>query len=211
MPQPIHYSHHIHFDFSSGALLQRPKLAGYIGAISNVWNDLDARIGVFLAALLGAEAITVMTIYTDLKSDVAKRSLVKSVIGMMLSRDEKTEFERILATVGLRYDERNRVIHGAWGISLEYPDGLLWSDIRETTVLAAELMRLNAEGDISGQHAAVLRQQKKMLVYKENDFIDMFNRIVDAFNELDKFVNETVSKAFGPSFSAGPKSRLPRV
>lgn len=210
MPQPIHFSRHIQLNFNSASILQRPQLAGYIGAISNSWNDIDARIGVFLAALLEAEAITVITIFTDLKSDIAKRSLINSVIGIKLTTAQKTQFEKILTIIGSRYDERNRVIHGAWGISQEFPDALLWSDIRETTNLAAELMRLNAVGDIPGQHAAMLRQQKKTLVYKQNDFIDMYNRLVDAFNELDAFVRPFVTTAFGPAFATTSKSHLPR-
>jgi hypothetical protein len=210
MPQPIHFSRPIHFDFSAPSILQRPDLARYIGVISNTWNELDARIAVFLATLLDAEATTVITIFTDLKSDIAKRSVINSVVSLKLDADDRKTFEQILISISKRYEERNRVIHGAWGISPEYPNGLLWCDIRETTVLAAELMELSVAGDTVAQHAAMLRQQSRIFVYTENDFIDMFNRITDAYLELDVFVKPFIAKAFGPAFGSGLRSHLTR-
>ncbi len=210
MPQPVHFSRPIHFDFSASSILHRPDLARYIGVISNSRNELDARIAVFLATLLDAEATTVITIFTDLKSDIAKRSVINSVASLKLDADEQKTFEQILVSIGKRYEERNRVIHGAWGISPEYPNGLLWCDIRETTVLAAELMKLSSAGDTAAQHAAMLRQQRRKFVYSENEFIDMFNRITDAYLELDEFVKPFIEKAFGPAFGSGVRSYLPR-
>jgi hypothetical protein len=211
MPKPVHYSRSIHFDFAAEAVLQRPKLAAYITSISNSWNEIDARLSVFLAALLGTEATTVITIFVALKADAAKRAAVDAIASLKLNEDQQKTFEKIMITLGKRYDERNKAIHGAWNISNSYPNDLLWADIRETTILAVELMKLNAAGNEPGQHEAVLRQQKKILVYNENDFIDIHNRMVEAYSELDAFVSPFTNQAFGQAFSSVSKSPLPKV
>ena len=64
MPQPVHYSHHIHYEFTPKALLGRPKLAAHMAVVSTMWNEIEARIGALLAALVGAaEAETVISIF----------------------------------------------------------------------------------------------------------------------------------------------------
>jgi len=53
--------------------------------------------------------------------------------------------------------------------------------------------------------------QRNILLYKENDFIDMYNRMVAAFNELNAFVGPFLNQAFGPNFAASSRVPLPRV
>ena len=95
--------------------------------------------------------------------------------------------------------------------STEYPDALLWTDIRETNILAVELMALAAKGDLDEQHRRMREAQRGILIYKENDFIDMYNRFVEAFNELNAFVGPFINKAFGANFLASSRAPLPKV
>jgi hypothetical protein len=53
MPQPLRPGSN-NFDFRRTAVLQRPKLAPYIAAISMHWNEMESRMGVFLASLIRA-------------------------------------------------------------------------------------------------------------------------------------------------------------
>jgi hypothetical protein len=59
MPQPIPRGKQISFSFGRRAVLERPKLAPYIAAILMHWNEIESRMGIFLAALLGGESQTV--------------------------------------------------------------------------------------------------------------------------------------------------------
>jgi len=94
MPQPVHYSQPIHLDFSSDAILGRPALAPYVAAISMHWNEIDARIAVFIAALLGTEGATVINIFLALKGDAPRRALVDSVTEQKLDNTHLTWFAR---------------------------------------------------------------------------------------------------------------------
>jgi hypothetical protein len=212
MPQPIGFRDRekINFDFSSGAVLRRPQLAAYIAAISNFWNEIEARISIFLAALLGGEASTVITIFLALKSDASKRQIIDSVVAMKLDDNLKPTFTDAMKVLGARSEERNRMIHGGWGVSNDYPDELLWSDVRETNIGVVEIMKLGAAGDTEGQLKFMREQLKGVRVYEENDFIDIYNRMVDAYNQLDAVVGPIISRAFGGNFAPYSKVHVPK-
>ena len=212
MPQPIGSRNRskITFDFSSGAPLRRPALAAFIATISNFWSEIEARIAIFLAALSGGEASTVITIFLAVKSDVSKRVIIDSIVSMKLEDSLKPAFRAAMEAINGRNDERNKVIHGGWGISKDYPDALLWSDIRETTVGAVELMKLGAAGDTEGQLEFMREQLRSVRIYKENDFIDIYNRMVGAYNQLDAVIGPIISCAFGGNFAPSSKVFLPR-
>jgi hypothetical protein len=211
MPQPMSTTRRIHFDFSPDAALKRPKLGAYVTVISNFWNEIEARIAIFLAALLGAEASTVLTIFLTIQSDSAKRAVIDKIVSMKLDKTQQATFSTAIDLIGRRYSERNRCVHGAWGVSIEYPDALLWTDVRETNILAVELMALAAKNDFDGQHTRMRESQRGILIYKENDFIDMHNRFVEAFNELNASVAPFINQAFGANFLATPRVPLLRV
>lgn len=201
----------IHFDFSPLGALKRPNLGAYVTVISNFWNEIEAQIAIFLAALLGAEASTVLTIFLAIQSDSAKRAVIDKIVLMKLDKTQQATFSTAMDLIGRRYTERNKCVHGAWGFSTEYPDALLWTDIRETNILAVELMALAAKGDLDEQHRRMREAQRGILIYKENDFIDMYNRFVEAFNELNAFVGPFINKAFGANFLASSRAPLPKV
>jgi hypothetical protein len=115
MPQPVHYSHAISFDFGPEAILDRPNLAAHVAAISARWNEIEARTAAFLAALLGGEAKTGISIFFAITNDGAKRAAIDSICALKLSKPQQDEFKKLLKTVGERYSERNRAIHRRMG------------------------------------------------------------------------------------------------
>ena len=143
MPQPIHYSRRIDFEFTPQCLFFRPKLAAHIAVISAMWTEMEARIGAFLAALVGSEAETVISIFLAVKTDAARRATIDTIVGQKMSNEDYDHFQGIMKDVAKRYAERNSVVHGAWGISPVYPDALLWCDIREVMIFHVEMMKLN--------------------------------------------------------------------
>lgn len=192
MPQRIHYSRAIHLDFSSDAILQRPKLAPYVAAIPMHWNDIEARIAIFVAALLGAEAKTVITIFLSLKGDGPRRALIDAVTAMHLDKDQLKWFKDVQKSIGKRYDERNRAVHGTWGISEEYPDKLLWHDLRDSTAMAPDMFALSGKANTAARRARLLEEQRKSLVYSEQDFQQILKRFRDTFDELKFLTREHI-------------------
>ena len=117
MPQPIHYSTGIPVDFRPEVLFRRPQLALHIALISYLWNEIEAKIGVFLATLSGNEGKTVISIFTAIQSDVAKRRIIDTIAELNLNEAEQTKFQAILKKISERYVERNRIVHGSWELA----------------------------------------------------------------------------------------------
>jgi hypothetical protein len=194
MPQPVHYSHRIEFQFTPQSLLLRPKLAPHIAVISAMWNDIEARIGALLASLVGSEAETVISIFLAVKNDAARRATINTVVELKMSDAERERFQAIMKDVGKRCAERNAIVHNAWGISPLYPNDLLWCDIRETMMLHADMMSV-APGRVD---ARMVEEQRKMMVYREDDFIAIENRITATYDELRAFSKPIMERGLGP-------------
>jgi len=207
MPQPVHYSHHIHYEFTPKALLGRPKLAAHMAVVSAMWNEIEARIGALLAALVGAaEAETVISIFLAVKNDAARRATIDTVARLKMSDADRERFQEIMRIVGKRYDERNPIVHGAWGLSPSYPGAILWADIRETMMLHVRMM--NAADDQGSEIR--LAYQRKILAYNEADFLNIEKRFEETFGELAVFSKPIMEQAFGPRLKVDlPPTLLP--
>jgi hypothetical protein len=210
MPQPVHYSDHIEYQFTPNALLLRPNLSAHIAAISMQWNEIEARIATMLAALLGGEAKTGISIFFSITNDGAKRAAVDTICNLKLSPVNKSQLQDILKKVGERYADRNTVIHGAWGVSQKYPDALLWSDIKEAVLLHVDMMTLQGKENETARNERRIAYQKTLKVWKEQDFRDVEARLMSAYDELFAFSTPIIASAFGPhARSVQPKPLLP--
>ncbi len=193
MPQPVHYSHQIDFDFVPESLLERSKLAAHLTVISALWNDIEARLGTFLAALAGSEAPAVISMFHAITNDGAKRAAIEAVTSLKLSQAERQAFQVAMRTVSDRYADRNRIVHGAWGVSPLYPDQLLWADIREMTMLLVDLMGMDNKQQ---RDARFIATQKKIMVYSEEDFVQIRNRMHNAYDILRDFTRPFMDRSF---------------
>jgi hypothetical protein len=196
MPQPVSQWKEIDVDFRRDAIFARPVLATYIGAISMHWNEIESRMAVFLAALMGAEAKTVIQVYLALQSDGGKRATIDTVTALKLQPDDLIRFQEIQKVLSARYSERNKAIHGAWGISSAYPSDLLWYDPRTTVALFPELMA-RLDPSLKAERRALMKeQQKNLLVYTEADFKDIIDRMERGYSELEAFTGRFVGPLF---------------
>lgn len=195
MPQPVHHRELISFDFSPEAVLQRPALAQRIAAISALWNEIDTRIAALLAALLGGEAKTGISIYFAITNDGAKRAALEAICTMKLSTDEQTRLRAVLKTIGERYADRNHAIHGVWGVSPRYPDKLLWADARDMVLLHVEMIALPGPENHAQRQQLQIVHQRTMMVWSERDFLDTEKRLRDAYQELHAFSKPFIDQA----------------
>jgi len=165
-----------------------------MAVISAMWNEIEARVGALLAALVGAgEAETVISIFLAVRNDAAKRATIDTVVRLKMSEADQTRFQAIMKEVGRRYDERNIVVHGAWGISREFPDAILWCDIRETTMLHVEMMTVTEDR----RTATLLASQRKIMVYRAADFQAIEDRITATYDRLREFSKPIMERGFG--------------
>lgn len=141
-----------------------------------------------MAALLKHEAQTVISIYLALTSDHAKRATLDTVIDLKLGAGDKAKFKAVMTNVSARYKERNKVVHGSWGTSPEYPDDLLWYDPKESTSMFPEMMALSYEA----KQARLKEMQKSLFVWKGTDFTNMIDRFKITHSELLSFTDSAV-------------------
>ena len=193
MPQPIPDGRDVSLDFRPHALLQRPKLAPYIGAILMHWNEIESHMGIFLAALLGAEARTVMSVFLALQTDGGRKTTIDTVTKLRLSAADLARFKDIQKNVGGRYSERNKAAHGAWGISPHYPDDLVWYDPRETVEAFPDIMRAELRSEVAARMKEV---NENVRIYNEKDFLDILDRFKSTEAELKAFTSPLVSPLF---------------
>jgi hypothetical protein len=196
MPQPVHFSTRIPFSFAPEGLLERPELATQIAIISSLWNEIEARISAFLAALVGSESKTVIAVYLAIKNDGAKRATIDTITQQKLSATDFARFQEILRTIGSRYNDRNKVVHGAWAISPKYPGKLLWADVRETVSLMTEMIGL--DHNETRRQEKLIAHQKQLMVYGLSDFKKIGSRMRTAYEELCAFTKPHMERGLGP-------------
>jgi len=159
-----------------------------------MWTEMEARVGTFLAALIGTEAEMVISIFLAVKTDTAKRATIDTVASQKMSREDRERFRTIMNEVAKRYAERNTVVHGSWGISPVYPDALLWCDIRKIMMFHVEMMNIEP----TKRTPRMVAEQKKMRVYLEADFLAIEERINTTYDELSAFSKPIMERSFGP-------------
>jgi hypothetical protein len=196
MPQPIPRGKQITFDFRRSAVLERPKLAPYIAAILMHWNEIESRTAIFLAALLGGEAQTVIKVYLALQTDGGRKATMDTVAALKLSSDDLERFQEIQRDIGGRYSERNKAAHGAWGISPEYSDDLLWYDPRESVQMFPALMATIGDDKREDRRALLEEANKSLRIYTERDFKDILERFECTYAALLKFTDPYIKRLF---------------
>lgn len=196
MPQPIPSSKTISFDFRRNAVLQRPELAARIAAILSHWNEIESRIALFMAALMGGEAKTIVNVYLAIQSDGAKKATIDTVTELKLPLARLAEFREIQKDIGSRYAERNKAVHGSWGISPEYPDSLLWYDPRDTVALFPELMERLDGSQLAERQKLVAEQRARLRIYTKTDLTDIIGRFEVTYSALEAFTTPFIAPLF---------------
>jgi hypothetical protein len=197
MPQPLPRGKKIGFDFGRTAVLQRPTLAAYITAILMHWNEIEARMGVFLAALMGAaEAETIIKVYLALQTDGGRKATIDTVATLKLPPADLARFQEVQKDIGGRYAERNKAVHGAWGISPEYPNDLLWYDPRESTAMFPGLMATAGPDKRAEREALLAEANKTVRIYNKRDFEDILTRFEVTYASLLSFTGPYIDPLF---------------
>lgn len=196
MPQPIRHPDIVPVNFRPDAILHRPHLAAHIVVISNIWNDIESRIGLFLATLLEADVRTTVSMYLAITNDGAKRAALDAVARLKLSSIDQAALQTALAQAGIAYAERNKAVHGSWGIADKYPHDLLRGDPKDAILFHADMMKFKPD-DNDPRHARIMEYQKLIFRFNETDFLSIEAKMDSIATEIYAFTNPFINKAYG--------------
>lgn len=103
--------------FGYEALLTKPRMAVYIGAVCTLWECVEEGWGVILAEALQADAKLGMDLYLALTGSNAQNAIMtKAIEYAVQDPDLRADFAKLIAGERARSKERNRIVHGRWGV-----------------------------------------------------------------------------------------------
>lgn len=138
MPQPYRGKEKVRFGYE--AILERPALAAHIGAIATLWTVIEEGWGVILANILDADAKVGVAMYLSLTGSAAQAHTLRAVAEHALEDEAlRAEFGDLLKGEKDAGRERNRVVHGRWGILPSREDVLILGERDWTTKVTAVL------------------------------------------------------------------------
>ncbi|MDR3533148.1 MAG: hypothetical protein P4L90_21630 [Rhodopila sp.] len=208
MPQPLKLP--VSVEFAPVALLRRPQLAAHIGVVVGIWSQIEVNLGTLLAALIGAEAKTVLAIYLSLTSAPAQRAVIEAAANLRLNHEQRSRLSKLLILIGKRGKERNLLVHASWGISDAYPDALIWADpkdLLEKGLIEIEDYRIDERFDLARVGQKVLVVQRRYRSYTEEDFRRIEERLSAALSDLTEFSAIFIEHWLG--FERRPLATLP--
>lgn len=127
--------------FGPKIILQRPTLAALLGCVASEWSLLEQEL-IFLYATLMGRYLPIFKGYSlplhpvglqifDVVETTHKRmELLRKLANYVLN--ESTLMEEVEATITAIFKaakNRNKLVHGNWGISDKYPSALIYSPI----------------------------------------------------------------------------------
>ena len=167
MPQPIKATQGLIARGGPKVILERPRLAALLGAITAVWGDVDNLFSDIFNLITFAKFIPVgahsrstlssAVFDQSFTSYAAKIEVIKRVVAIRYPKKFHDEFDELTTDLRAKAKERNRLIHGAWQVCDKYP---------------TDLIRIRDE---------------KWIRYTERDFNDVLERSVLTRNALNDF------------------------
>lgn len=159
MPQPISPTSS---SVPLKVVLNRANLAAYIGAIAAEWTHVEDQLMHLLATAFGSSARGVNGEFGINLNWIAKAAIEETetirvrlkimdvTLGALVKgKSVEAEWGSLRNNLQKRSTERNRIVHGQWALSDEYPDALL-----------------------------LRAKDEQTLLYKERDFSEILDRIV---------------------------------
>ena len=179
MPQPLRWWPD-DITFGANALAERPTLAIGIAGVAAAWAEIEVTLGILLGTILHTEMHTGISMYLSLKGSAAQDAALAAAAKAKLPNDLKRKFEDLLLIMRKRGKERNKIVHGLWGISPQLPDALINCQPEH---FIRDLIEVLTDHPKSGASASILN------VYDNRDFIAIISRLYDLKDELGKFIN----------------------
>lgn len=165
-------------NFGATALLQRPGLAAYIGAIATTDEMIQESWGIILAQALTADARIGTELYLALTGSNAQAVVLNKAVELA-TEDEpeiKAEFVALLAKLKGRSGERNRVIHGRWGYVTDREDIIILGERNWLPKAVAALNHYYEREWQDGEEFAIAEPEFACTTYCKKDFENIMER-----------------------------------
>lgn len=152
-------------------------------ALSSV---LESRLSALLSLLSGGNPETTMAMFLAVNSADAQRSMLKAAATSVLKGQELETFNDLMDEFRTRYRERNKIVHGIWVVSNDYPDALL---LAHSSDMAAMWKRLaiRAVAAIQPDDHLFDGLWQNLMIYKANDFTQIAQRLAAFDGQIMSF------------------------
>ena len=191
MPHPYHGSEEP--VFGPDALLQRPSLAAYIGAIATLDETIQEAWGVVLACALTSDARMGTELYLSLTGSNAQATVLRKAIEIA-TKDEPAA-QAVYASLSKsqkgRSDERNRIVHGKWGILPSREDVLILGERNWITKAIADLNHYYEREWQPGDEFLAPTPVFDRQTYTKKDFENVLSRL-HAFHQQQHLLIDTL-------------------
>lgn len=171
--------------FGPDQVTQRPDLAIKIARIANAWAVLEASAGTCLGVLMRAEPRAAIAMLSKIQTATAKSQAIREVGKAVLAEAELAQLKDLFKRFDALAKRRNAVVHGLWGTTPQWPDGLVWApaDVTTNTILGLLEQHLAGKGD-----EFLEDKKKQFVVWRSNRFDELFDEILALIGDLGRFV-----------------------
>jgi hypothetical protein len=128
--------------FGPKIVLQRPKLASLLGCVASEWSLLEQDVIFLYAILMGRYLPTFegcslplhpvgLQIFDAIETTHTRMELLRKLSSYVLRESSfVSDVEgTVIPSIRKAAKQRNKLVHGNWGISGEYPDSLIYSPV----------------------------------------------------------------------------------
>jgi hypothetical protein len=179
-------------EFRADSVRERPELAVYIAEVAAAWVEVEVSLGLLLAVILNTEARTGVSIFLALTGSAAQEAALSAAAEARLPTELSSEFASLRSEYRTRAGERNRVVHGFWGVSPKFPDALIYCPPEHFVRDIAHAYSVVQATGI--QESGPSREfYSKLRIYKSKDFADILNRIHATREAVEKFLEKVGS------------------
>jgi hypothetical protein len=160
----------------------------HVGTILGMWAEVEFCLGRLLADFLGADARLGIAIFLALRAESAQREVLRVAAELKLPAEQARKLALFMGKLRDGSDERDKVAHGLWGFSQEYPDALLHQDPKASI----HHQRLPPPGASLDQEDAARWEKDipQVLIYRKADFEAIERRLAQRLNELFELTTE---------------------
>jgi len=170
----------------------------------NTWAVLESTLGRLLTDFLDADIHIGAAMYTALTSSAAQFDALDAAANTALSGEALEMFQATMIVVRSAGKDRNKIVHGTWGVSPQVPGALIWRDSNKG-------LNKEAKFKISWERARhnVFRNGKiddteMKAIYAERD--DRSEFFVWRDTDFNRLISLTHSAMLGPYLISTAKS-----
>ncbi|MCR5877082.1 hypothetical protein [Phenylobacterium sp. J367] len=191
MPQPLKKPLK-QLTFNSLGLADWPELTLRLTAVLNEWNKLEGTLGVLLGTLLNTRYSVAVATLASVVNFTARLELIAAAASAARP-DFAEEVGALMSRLRSRAGERNKVIHGCWATSKEWPHHLIYCPTEAIAFAAAR----QAEGaDPTYSILAAIKPQLRL--WSARCFQDLEERIGVENRSVIELNNRIAQTPFAP-------------